>query len=120
MGVPVGLYLCMPASWHGGVVHHPKLISCAGGPFFALSIEEAHKLIEKMASNHSWDDEHTPSRTRKVHQLGEVDMLTAKIHLLLKKLENSGLDHLKMVDGRGTCEECGETGHMGVNCPTVC
>jgi hypothetical protein len=66
--------------------------------FFALNIEEAHKLIEKMASNQSWDDECTPSRTRKVHQLEEVDMLTAKIDLLMKKLENPGLDHLKMVN----------------------
>jgi hypothetical protein len=28
----------------------------AGGSFFALSIEEAHKLVEKMASNQSWDE----------------------------------------------------------------
>jgi hypothetical protein len=46
-------------------------------------------------------------------------MLTAKIDLLMKKLENPGLDHLKMVDARVTCEECGETGHIGINCPTV-
>jgi hypothetical protein len=51
-----------------------------------------------MASNQCWDDEHTPSHTRKVHQLEEVDMLTAKIDLLMKKLENQGLGHLKMVD----------------------
>jgi hypothetical protein len=38
----------------------------AGGSFFALSIEEARKLIKKMASNQSWDDERTLSRTRKV------------------------------------------------------
>jgi hypothetical protein len=92
----------------------------AGGSFFALSIEEAHKLIEKMASNQSCDDERTPSHTRKVHHLEEVDLLTAKIDLLMKKLENPGLDHLKMVDARVTCEEYRETGHMGVNCPTVC
>jgi hypothetical protein len=46
-------------------------------------------------------------------------MLTAKIDLLMKKLENPGLDHLKMVDARVTCEECRETGHMGINCSTV-
>jgi hypothetical protein len=46
-------------------------------------------------------------------------MLTAKIDLLMKKLENLGLDHLKMVDARVTCEECGEMGHMGINCPTI-
>jgi hypothetical protein len=73
-----------------------------------------------MTSNQSYDDERSPSCTHKVHQLEEVDMLTTKIDLLMKKLENIGLDHLKMVDVRVTCEECGETSHMGVNCPTVC
>jgi hypothetical protein len=46
-------------------------------------------------------------------------MLAAKIDLLMKKLENPGLYHLKMVDTRITCEECGEMGHVGINCPTV-
>jgi hypothetical protein len=78
---------------------------------------EAHKLLEKMASNWSWDEELTQTRTRKVHQLEEVDMLTAKIDLLMKRLENLGLDHLKMIIV--TCEECGETCHMGINYPTV-
>jgi hypothetical protein len=46
-------------------------------------------------------------------------MLTAKIDLLMKKLENPSLDHLKMVDARVTCEDHREIGHMGVNRPTV-
>jgi hypothetical protein len=46
-------------------------------------------------------------------------MLTAKINLPIKKLENPGLDHLKLVDARVVCEECGETSHMGINYPTV-
>jgi hypothetical protein len=46
-------------------------------------------------------------------------MLTTKIDLLMKKLENSGLDHLKMVDARVMCEECEETGHMGIHCLMV-
>jgi hypothetical protein len=91
----------------------------AGGSFFTLSTKEARKLVEKMASNQSWDEERTQTRTHKVHQLEEVDMLTAKNNLLMKKLENSGLDHLKMVDARVMCEECEETQHMGINCPTV-
>jgi hypothetical protein len=65
------------------------------GSFFALSIEEARKLIEKMTSNQSWHEEQTQTRTRKVHQPEEVDMLTTKIDLLMKKFENPGLDHLK-------------------------
>jgi hypothetical protein len=46
-------------------------------------------------------------------------MLTAKIDLLMKKLEDLSLHHLKMVDARMTCEECRETGHMGVNFPRI-
>jgi hypothetical protein len=108
-------------SFYHGLIRTARehIDAAARGSFFALSIEEAHKLIEKMASNQSWHDERTPSHTRKVHQLEEMDMLTIKIDLLMKKLENPGLDHLKKVDARVTCEECGETGHMGVNCPTV-
>jgi hypothetical protein len=109
-------------SLYHGLIHTTRehIDAAARGSFFALSIEQAHKLNEKMTSNQSWDDERTPSRTRKVHQLEEVDMLTAKIDLLMKNLENSGLDHLKMVDARVTCEECRETCHMGVNCLMVC
>jgi hypothetical protein len=70
----------------------------AGGSSFTLSIEEARKLVEKTTSNQSWDEERTQTRTHKVHQLEELDMLTAKIDLLMKKLENLGLNHLKMVD----------------------
>jgi hypothetical protein len=57
--------------------------------------------------------------TCKAHQLEEVDKLTVKIDLLMKKLENLGLDHLKMIDARVTCEECREMSHMGINCPMV-
>jgi hypothetical protein len=85
--------------YHGLIrTAHELIDATAGGSFFALNMEEARKLVEKMASNQSWDDERTPSCTYKVHQLEEVDMLTAKIDLLTKKLENPGLDHLKMVN----------------------
>jgi hypothetical protein len=58
-------------SFYRGLIRttHEHIDAAAGGSFFALSIEEARKLIEKMASNQSWDDERTPSRTYKVHQL---------------------------------------------------
>jgi DNA polymerase III gamma/tau subunit len=92
--------------------------TASGGSFFTLSIEETHKIIEKITSNQSWDEERTQARTCKVHHLEEVDMLTTKIDLLMK-LENPGLDHLKMVNARVTCEECGEIGHMGFNCLMV-
>jgi hypothetical protein len=87
-------------SFYHGLIHTTceHIDATARGSFYALSIKEAHKLIEKMASNLSWDDEHTPFYTRKVHHLQEVDMLTAKINLLMKKLEDPGLGHLKMID----------------------
>jgi hypothetical protein len=88
----------------GLFTHH--IDAAAGGSFFTLSIEKARKLVEKMASNQSWDEQRTQTRSR-----------TTKIDLLMKKLENPGLDHLKMVDSRVTCEECGQMGHMGINCP---
>jgi uncharacterized protein (UPF0212 family) len=72
-----------------------------------------------MASSQSWIDERTQTCTYKIHQVEEVDMLTAKIALLMKKLEDPRLDHLKMVDAHMTCEECGGTSHMGVNCLMV-
>jgi hypothetical protein len=56
--------------------------AAARGSFFALSIEETHKLVEKMTSNQSWDEEHIQMHTRKVHQLEEVDMLTTRLIIL--------------------------------------
>jgi hypothetical protein len=40
-------------SFYHGMIHiaHENIDVAAGGSFFALSIEEPHKLIEKMASN---------------------------------------------------------------------
>jgi hypothetical protein len=92
----------------------------ARGSLFALSVKDARALIEKVASSQSWNDEYTQSRTHKVHQLEEVDMLTTKIDLLMKKLEDSGLDHHRMVDSHMMYEECGETGCMGINFPATC
>jgi hypothetical protein len=108
-------------SFYNGLIRSARehIDVVARGSFFALSIEEARKLVEKMASNQRWNEERTQTCTRIVHQLEDVDMLTAKIDLLMKKLKNPGLDHLKMVDARVTCEVCGETGHMGINCLTV-
>jgi hypothetical protein len=117
---PAGLYHCMPyhgmeewfiiQSFYHGLIRSSQehIDTAAGGSFFTLSIEEAHKLVDKMASNQSWNEERTQTRTRMVHQLEEVDILTTKIDLLMKKLENLSLDHLKMVDAQVTCEECKE------------
>jgi hypothetical protein len=63
MGTPAGLYRCMPPSWneewfiiqsfYRGLIHlaWEHIDAIAGGSFFTLSIEEARKLVEKMAPN---------------------------------------------------------------------
>jgi hypothetical protein len=48
-----------------------------------------HNSVEKMASNQSWNEECVqPCKRGGMHQLKEVDMLSAKMDLLIKKLED--------------------------------
>jgi hypothetical protein len=48
-------------SFYHGLIHSTTehIDATAGGSFFALSIEEAWALIEKMTSSQSWIDERT-------------------------------------------------------------
>ena len=55
-----------------------------------------------------------------MHQLKEVDILFAKMDLLMKKLKDRATEKQEVMhihDSRMTCEECGNTGHSGNNCP---
>jgi hypothetical protein len=57
-----------------------------------------------------------------MHQLKEVDMLTAKVDLLIKRLKDQMGEKKEVMhihDSRMTCEECGDTGHSGSNCPEL-
>ena len=57
-----------------------------------------------------------------MHQLKEVDMLSAKMDLWMKKLEdraNEKQEVMHIHDSRMTCEECGNIGHSGNNCPEI-
>jgi hypothetical protein len=74
-------------SFYSGLICSAQehLDAAASGAFFSLSVGAAQALVEKMASNKSWNDERTPTHTGKVHQLEQVDMLTAKIDLPMKK-----------------------------------
>jgi len=66
----------------------------AGGAFLSLTIPQATALVEKMASNQGWNEERTQTRKRGggIHQLKEVDMLSAKLDLLMKKLDDKARD----------------------------
>jgi hypothetical protein len=56
-------------SFYHGLIRSARehIDDAAGGSFFTLSIEEAHKLVAKMASNQSWKEQCTQTHTRKVH-----------------------------------------------------
>jgi hypothetical protein len=57
-----------------------------------------------------------------MHQLKEVDMLFAKMDLLMKKFEdraNEKKEVMHINDSRMTGEECENTRHSGNNCPKV-
>ena len=55
-----------------------------------------------------------------MHKLKEVDMLSAKMDLQMKKLEdraNEKQEVMHIHDSHMTCEVCGNTRHSGSNCP---
>jgi hypothetical protein len=76
-----------------------------------------------MASNQSWNEERVqPRRRGGMHQLEEADMLTAKVDLLIKRLEDQMGEKKEVMhihDSRMTCEEFGDIGHSGSNCPKL-
>jgi hypothetical protein len=93
------------------------------GSFLSLTICDATALVE-MASNQGWNKERTQPRKRGggMHQLKEVDMLSTKMDLLIKKLDERDNEkkEVKLIhDSRITYEECGGTGHSGSNCPEI-
>jgi hypothetical protein len=64
--------------------------AAVGGAFLSLTIAQATPLVEKMVSNQGWNEERlqTHKRGGGMHQLKEVDMLSTKIDLLMKRLED--------------------------------
>jgi hypothetical protein len=95
-----------------------------GGAFLSLTINQATALVEKMASNQGWNEERTQTHKRGggMHQLKEVDMLSAKMDLLMKRLDERAREKKEVMhihDSRMTCEECGDTRHSGSNCPEL-
>ena len=57
---------------------------------FYHTLLAATTLVENMTSNQGWNEERVQTRkiSRGMHQLKEVDMLSAKMDLLMKKLED--------------------------------
>jgi uncharacterized coiled-coil protein SlyX len=89
----------------------------AGGSFFSLQVPAAKKLIEKVVANQGWDGDRLQPRTRDVHQVNGIDMISTKMDLLTKRLEAStNMETAKIMDAHMACEFCGNVGHSGNDC----
>jgi hypothetical protein len=96
--------------------------AAARGAFLSLNLAVTTSLVEKMASNQSWNDVQPSKRGGDMHQLKEVDMLSTKIDLLMKKHEDRVSEKREVMhinDSHMTCEECENTKHLGSNCPEL-
>jgi hypothetical protein len=74
-------WLLRQTFYHGLTTSARENIDAAArGSFLSLTIHEATTLVEKIASNQGWNEERTQPRTRGgMHQVMEVDMLSAKM-----------------------------------------
>ena len=98
--------------------------AATGGAFLSLTIKGAMALIKKIVSNQWWRDEKLHDEQQKgMHTVKEMDMLAAKMDLLIKRLDERAHEKeamyntVKAMDLHMTCEVCGESGHLGNNCP---
>ena len=89
----------------------------AGGSFLSLDVAGEKTLIDKIASNQSWRGDNQPARPRGMHQIDSVDLLAAKMDLLMMKLESPHKEVNYVLESRMTCETCGETRHSGTSYP---
>jgi len=118
-------WLLMQMFYHGlGNSARETMDAAAGGAFLSLTIPQATALVGKMASNQDWNEERTQTGKKGggMHQLKEVDMLSAKLDLLMKKLDDKARDKKEVMhvyDSHMTCEECGDTRHSSNHCPKV-
>ena len=90
--------------------------------YLDLTIAKATALIEKMVSNQGWNEERSQPRTKGgMHTVKEMDMLAAKLDLLLKKIDEGNRPHMPVpvhaTNSYFTCEVCGDGGHSGNDCP---
>jgi hypothetical protein len=70
-----------------------------------------------MVANQGLDGDRLQPRTRGVHQVDGIDMIAAKMDLLMKKLEAStNMETAKIMDAHMTFEVCSNDGHSGNDC----
>jgi uncharacterized coiled-coil protein SlyX len=106
-------------TFYHGLKHTSRehLDAADGEAFFSLQVPAAKELIKKMVANQGWDGDCLQPRTRGVHQVDGIDMIAAKMDLLMKKLEAStNMEIAKIMDAHMTCEVCGNVGHSRNDC----
>jgi hypothetical protein len=75
------------------------LDSAAGGAFMIKTITEAKAILENMLQNFSqWHTERTPSSSRKVNFVEEVDLLTAKVDAIYSYISKQNVDTVPLQD----------------------
>jgi hypothetical protein len=114
-------WLLLQTFYHGLSTNTRETMDVAArGASLSLTLTQATNLVEKMTSNQAWNVERRPrKKERGMHQLKEVDMLFAKMDLLMKRLEDKAPEKeevMQLFESRTTCEECGNTGHLGSQC----
>jgi hypothetical protein len=97
--------------------------AAAGGALMNKNYTEAYALIEDMAQNHyKWTDERaitnsSPSKKEAgMYEVSNYDHLAAKIDALTQKFENLNVSAITSASASPSCEICGISGHIGVDC----
>jgi hypothetical protein len=117
-------WLLMQTFYHGLHTNTRETMDAtAGGAFLSLTLTQATNHVEKMASNQAWNKESQPhKKEREMHQLKEVNMLSAKMDLIMKRLEDKAPEKkevMQLFESYMTCEVCGNTVHSGNQCPQL-
>jgi hypothetical protein len=66
---------------------HSNLDATVVGAFLQHNVKDAKDLIGKMVVNQGWNEEHLHPKKRDMHTVNEMDMLSTKMDLLMKKIE---------------------------------
>jgi hypothetical protein len=93
-----------------------------------LTPTQAFTLFKKVADNDTWTSSgclhpvEPMGNVKGVLQVEKEDILEGKIDSLMRRLEKMEIERkeaqgLKATEARSTCEECGEYGHVHMDCP---
>ena len=76
--------------------------AASSGSFLSLDVTGAKVLVEKIASNQCWKGDRRQQIHKGIHHIDSVDMRTANMDLLMKKLESPHQVANQIMDYRTT------------------